>query len=222
MNGQFVDNKYSRCYARLIERARCRVVSSGSLFEWHHVLPKSLGGAKLERVALSFKEHFFAHLLLTKFTHGEAHRKMNFALASMARSNGKTRGLPTSRQFDIARRAWRDALLGRRRNPFSQSTREKMSESAKRRATPGQMSRVASHLRGFKHTTEVRANMSAAKSGEKNPMYGKAVSEETRAKRRAAQQGKTHSEETKAKMRAAHARRRTELLWTDSSKPSQP
>jgi plasmid stability protein len=45
--------------------------------------------------------------------------------------------------------------------------------------------------------------MSAARSGENNPNYGKTHSAETRAKMRAAQTGKTFSAETRAKLRAA-------------------
>ena len=60
---------------------------------------------------------------------------------------------------------------------------------------------------GKKLSEETRAKLSlnhADFSGKENPMYGKAHSEETRAKMSAARKGKKLSEETRAKMSTAH------------------
>ena len=55
---------------------------------------------------------------------------------------------------------------------------------------------------------EHRANLSAAKKGENNPMYGKTHTEEAKAKiseNHVGMLGKTHTEETKAKISEVHA-----------------
>lgn len=53
-------------------------------------------------------------------------------------------------------------------------------------------------------TDETRVKMSEANTGEKNPFYGKAHSEDTREKISASHCGKTHSEETKVKISVAN------------------
>jgi len=60
-------------------------------------------------------------------------------------------------------------------------------------------------LYGKTHSAEARAKMSAAKMGEKSPWYGKKLSAETRAKISAAKAGKTFSTEHRAKLSAAKA-----------------
>jgi group I intron endonuclease len=56
---------------------------------------------------------------------------------------------------------------------------------------------------GAKHSTETIANMSLAKTGENNPMFGKNLTVETKARISEANKGKTASAETKAKLSKA-------------------
>jgi len=53
--------------------------------EWHHILPKSMGGSnrKINKVALTGREHFIAHLLLVRCTVKPARLKMVRALVRM-------------------------------------------------------------------------------------------------------------------------------------------
>ena len=62
----FIDNKYTRVYYSIIDRAKTRSISSYT--EKHHIIPRSLGGtdAKENLVPLTAREHFICHLLLTK------------------------------------------------------------------------------------------------------------------------------------------------------------
>lgn len=62
--------------------------------------------------------------------------------------------------------------------------------------------RIEYHFGSF--SEETRARMSATKLGEKHPMYGKHLSDETRAKLSVAHLGKHHTEETIANLSALH------------------
>jgi len=79
--------RYENIYNRLMERAKNRVLSTDILIEVHHILPKSMGGSNhLDNlVSLTLKEHFIAHLLLTKVYPNEP--KMIKAFLIMCRKN---------------------------------------------------------------------------------------------------------------------------------------
>lgn len=88
----FIDNKYTHIYYKIIERAKSRTIFDYK--EKHHIIPKSLGGnnSKENIVALTAREHFICHLLLTKMTTGEARSKMSLAvfyLTGKGKSNRK-------------------------------------------------------------------------------------------------------------------------------------
>lgn len=76
----FIMNKYYKWYNKIIDKASSR--TSLIIKEKHHIIPRSLGGdnSKSNLVNLTPKEHYVCHLLLTKFTVGDAKRKMSYAL----------------------------------------------------------------------------------------------------------------------------------------------
>jgi len=80
----FIENKYTRHYYLLVNRAKNRQVDNIS-YQKHHIVPKSLGGnnSKDNLVKLTLREHYVAHLLLTKMTVGEARKKMCLAFFCM-------------------------------------------------------------------------------------------------------------------------------------------
>lgn len=83
----FLDNKYTKIYFALIKnRQNEKIIKEECYCETHHIIPKSLGGDNTitNLVNLSPREHFIAHLLLTKMTAGEENIKMNWALHRMA------------------------------------------------------------------------------------------------------------------------------------------
>jgi hypothetical protein len=75
-------------YDKLMKRAIGRVYIKG-LHERHHIIPKSMGGSNKKEniVCLTYKEHFLAHWLLTKFAEGKDKIKMLHALAMMSNKN---------------------------------------------------------------------------------------------------------------------------------------
>ena len=76
----FINNKYTCVYNRIIDRAKSRLISCYT--EKHHIIPRSLGGSNNSAniVALTAREHFICHLLLTRMTQGEDKKKMVFAV----------------------------------------------------------------------------------------------------------------------------------------------
>ena len=87
----FKDNKYTRIYYQLIDkRKNDRLLKEDVYCESHHIIPKSLGGSNEpdNLVNLLPREHFLAHLLLTKMViDQEDIVKMNWALHKMCYSS---------------------------------------------------------------------------------------------------------------------------------------
>jgi hypothetical protein len=77
----FIDNKYTKCYYRIILRAQFRTDLTDTYIEKHHIIPKSLGGSnrKDNLVKLTAREHFICHRLLPKMTFGSYKKKMLYA-----------------------------------------------------------------------------------------------------------------------------------------------
>lgn len=87
----FKDNKYTRIYYQLVGRRKTDKLSKEDVYcESHHIIPKSLGGNNEpdNLVNLLPREHFLAHLLLTKMVvNQEDAIKMNWALHKMCYSS---------------------------------------------------------------------------------------------------------------------------------------
>lgn len=79
----FIDNKYTTWYNSIINQAKQRIISG--YVEKHHIIPKSFGGSnkKENLVALTAREHYICHLLLTKMVNGKYRAKMLYALSLM-------------------------------------------------------------------------------------------------------------------------------------------
>lgn len=75
----FIKNKYFKWYLNLaIKIINENRTYNSDFHEYHHLLPYSFGG--LTTLPYTFKEHYIAHLLLTKFTKGIDKGKMTFSL----------------------------------------------------------------------------------------------------------------------------------------------
>lgn len=190
----YIDNKYSRCYFRLVERARGRVRAAG--MERHHIEPRSLGGSNASEnlVLLTYREHFLAHWLLTRMTEWDARRKMNFALGCLKRAGKWHTGRAiTSWQYERAKRAYLEATRGR---TLTASTKERMRVAALNRGD-AYAAKMSALKTGGKLSAETKAKLSAA---------NKAISPAKRAAMDAARRacGYRHSAEALAKMKAAH------------------
>ena len=159
---------YAKHYERLIHRARIRALSGYS--ERHHVVPKCLGGSNSRQniVRLKREEHYIAHLLLVKMY--PDHKGLLWSAICMAANNkhqprsnklygwlrrrfastvaGWNRGVKAT---DEARAKMSAAKLGKKRDPFSEETKQRISFASKGKA------KSAQH----------RASLSAARKGRK-------------------------------------------------------
>lgn len=144
----FKENKYTNTYYNLISTAAEKDRSkSENYYESHHIIPRSLGGSneKSNLVLLTPREHYIAHLLLTKMCEGNFKYKMIWALHVL--TFAKDQKL-YSRSYDLVRRLhaknmkfnhpsynpdsdWSDKV--------SRSTKEIWAKSPKRRILVGKV-----------------------------------------------------------------------------------
>jgi hypothetical protein len=82
----FKSGFYKNIYESIIYKAQNRMKKEGIYYENHHIIPSSLGGTnnKENIVALTAREHFICHYLLTKITINPEHKsKMIWAFFMM-------------------------------------------------------------------------------------------------------------------------------------------
>lgn len=211
-------NKYSQWYSNLIHKAKSRKLENTIYKESHHIIPKSLGGddSPNNLVELTLREHYVAHLLLSKMYEGEAARKMYCALWLMLLQE-KRKG---SRIFEMYRQKYIDNFL--KTQVVTEETKQKISKNTKGKPKSKTEKLLADWERrkllnlginnpmfGRKHSAETKKKIAKkAKNrimseetrlkisisnkgkklpegqnvGERNPMFGKKQSEETRRK----------------------------------------
>ena len=197
----FIENKYYRCYLRIIDNAKNRILDKDGYVEKHHILPKSMGGSNKKEniIALTAKEHYVCHVLLTKCTTVYYLKLMRYALGKFIQSNKYQKRNFTARQYQNIRES---ISLARTGTTFSDESKKKMSNSAKNRIPWNK------GLKGvIVHSKESNLKRS-------NTLKGRPISEEQKNKisnskigKPSGMIGKSHSEETKQKMREAFLRR---------------
>jgi hypothetical protein len=160
---EFIDNKYTRIYHSIVKNAQQRTLSKDIYTERHHIIPQSfyksrsttgwLTGdynSKKNLVALTAREHFICHMLLTKMTSGTAHFKMANALQRLAFSKRSSEYM-TARKYEYIQKTRSNAMKGR---PYSLETREKIRQGNLKRAptsdvTRAKLSAAAKRRKGF-------------------------------------------------------------------------
>lgn len=187
----FLDNKYRRWHDAIIERARRRG-PVGEYTERHHVVPKSMGGDKApgNLVALTFREHFLVHWLLTKFVNPYNRYKMLMALCRMGQNHLRPERLVSGWRYARARKAARERTV-------SEETKEKLKASLK--------------VRGYRPSEEMKRHLSKMSKGNTN-WVGRKHTEESKRKMSATKKGKPASEKMVAAARKAGAARRGKSL----------
>lgn len=138
----FINNKYTKIYYAIIEKAKT-INRLDEYTEKHHIIPKSLGGSneKDNLVALTGREHFICHILLTKMLEGPLRKKMIFAAWAMAtlRRPDQYRYKLTARQYETLRKEFVNQLTGSKSSrtsaDFTPEWRENLSKAKKGKQT---------------------------------------------------------------------------------------
>jgi hypothetical protein len=194
----FIDNKYTRIYFSIIEKARCRSIQSYT--EKHHIIPKSLGGDNSPEnlINLTAREHFICHRLLVKMTSGDNKRKMSWAVRRMMTGSNKyhQRYKINSKKYDFLRKHNNKIIKGWH---HSAETKERLSKV----------------LKGRVFSKESIEKMSASRKGKKKPHHiadrlrtqnlGKPMSESSKKKLSNSLKGRKISDEAKYNMSLNHA-----------------
>ena len=228
-----IQNKYYQWYQNLVTKAKNRTLDSNVYQEKHHITPKCFGGNNLSTnlVTLTLREHYIAHLLLSKMYDGEAKRKMMYALWRMLLQE-KSRG---SRTFEIYRQQYIEVSL--KTQIITDEFRQKVSKGTtgvkktitqkvldKNERQKLEMAGSGNPMYGKKQTDDTkllmskkrkeyfsnpenRKNHSIIKTGSKHSDSSKEKMSKDRAGEKNAMFGKKHSEETRKKISEAGKRR---------------
>jgi len=100
-NYEFLDNKYTKWYIKIVENALLRTQTYNAYVEKHHIIPRSFGGidGPSNLVTLFAREHYIVHLLLPKMVNGNNKYKMQVALWNMM-AKSKNRYIPNNKQYE--------------------------------------------------------------------------------------------------------------------------
>jgi len=212
---KFIEDKYSRCYERLILKAKERK-DPGGYSEQHHIIPRSFGGDNSidNLVLLTAKEHYIAHALLWKmnFIDDAFHSKMSYALRLMIFGAGTKKQLRNykchSRIYESVRIEFsknHSSNMSGKNNPFygkthSYETLEKIKQTKKATGNWGGNNRT-----NYSISQKTKEKISVANKGRTWDKMFSAEELILRKKKRAIEtslrnKGKTLSQETKHKI----------------------
>ena len=175
----YLDNKYTRIYYSLIDRAKSRGFGSKKAakshlgyVETHHIIPRSLGGnnSKSNLVYLTAREHFICHLLLIKMTVGEQRQKMIFAVSNFKnrKKDKKSDYKISSRTYEIIRRIVSSELsqINKGKTAWNKGIPQDEETNKKRSLA----------LSGIPHTEEHRKNNSLSRKDKKRTYSEEGIS----------------------------------------------
>lgn len=152
--------------------------------EMHHIVPRSLEGSDKNDnlVLLLAREHFIAHMLLTKMTSGSDQIKMAYAANIMmsAARQYQHRYMPVSKIHAMLREQFSkvhsDSQSGKK---LTDEHKKKISEGLKgRKDSESTVQKRANSNRGKKRTEEQRKKMSEAQKSSKRTLWTDAQKEE--------------------------------------------
>ena len=171
--------RYELWYNTLINKAKNRQLNGYS--EKHHIIPKSMGGSndKTNLVKLTAREHYIAHLLLTKFTQGDCRKKMIRAFVCLR--NWKNKNRKGDYRFN-------SRLYDKLRNEYAEIARE---NSINKEFSLERRKNISKALTGKKLSPE---HIEAIRKAKKN------ISQETKDKISKANKGRIVSLEARRKL----------------------
>jgi len=195
------ENKYSKWYTDLIEKAQSRVLPKDVYTEKHHIIPKAWGGIdkKINLVRLTAREHYMAHAFLWKMSVGEGfHNKMVHAFNAMSIMKDGSYNKPgykiNSRLFQSVRLE-RIAHLRTLKGPLSPAYGKKQNVSEEGKLNrkkaqeefwndPERVARRNENLRKAQQTPEAIAKRKALADSKRGIRRDPAIIEKSASKRR--------------------------------------
>jgi len=188
---------YIKLYNSITERARGRWKVQG-IHEHHHIIPVCIGGSDYRDniVALTIREHYLCHWLLTKIY--PSNSSLIFAFNMMHVSNGYQINRGHSRRYSYLR-----AKLAAAMSKVQSGRIFINKDCINKRIMPDELDAYLAegwvtgryiteeHIRSNRsvqrkgkkiHTTEYKKRLSVASSGKNNSFYGKSHSAETKKK----------------------------------------
>jgi len=193
-------NKYKTWYNNIINNARNRVTEGYT--ELHHIIPSSLGGTDDadNLVALTAREHFICHILLTKFTTGQDRNKMLHAVIVMKGKNKKQSRYFNSRLYETVRKAYAEKRSVEQQGTGNSYYGKKHSAETRAKMSAAKKGTYVPWNKGIARTEEERRNISLSRKGQPSPKKGKP--------------GKVWTAEQRAKMEDIYTKG-TYTWWTD-------
>jgi hypothetical protein len=193
----FLNNKYTKIYYQIIDRAKSRPKPS-EYTEKHHIIPKCAGGK--ETVVLTFKEHWVCHHLLLKMVTGKLLGKMFYAFMKIGQISPKQKEkrIVNSKMFErikisniVSCSGKNSPLYKKKRKPFTEETKCKMGkwQIGRKISEESKEKNRQKHL-GKKVSEETKEKISKTLKGRISPNKGKKFSEETKRRMSLAHLGK--------------------------------
>jgi hypothetical protein len=173
---------YLKLYNRLIASRKLmnRRKGNGFYYESHHIIPISIGGEDINynKVLLTGKEHFLAHLLLVEIYSGTSKMKMWHALNCMLR----IKSTPARLEFKISAKQYdrikieiaKISSILHKGKPKTENHLQNQKGFKKRQETIDKMLKTRSE-RNYKHSDETKAKIKFKRQFQK--INGKKIAE---------------------------------------------
>jgi len=193
----YLQNKYTRWYYNIIQRAKSRKSTTDVYIEKHHIVPRSLGGDNQQEniVSLTAKEHFICHMLLVKMTTGKSKRSMAYAAWQMTNIDSRQRYSPTSRIYSLLKKNLSETYKG--------------------------VPKTKIHWLGKSHSAQTKTLQSTIKKSSNNPMWGKKHKEKSKETISEKQKGIPKPKFVCSKCQATVGGMSNLLRWHEDNCPSQ-
>jgi hypothetical protein len=211
-------------YTEFIENilnTRGRFNCGDEYHERHHIIPKCMNGTNEENnlIDLFAREHFIAHKLLAKENPDNDGLVYGWICMAFMKNDYQERYEITAEEYESLKKIQSELQRGRKRDPITEETRNKMSLAQKARfENPNERQKYKEMLSGENanfygkhHSEETKRKQSESKKGKLNPNFGKHYSEAERkhlsellSGENNPMYGKHLSEETRKKLSQAH------------------
>jgi hypothetical protein len=193
---------YKKIHDNIIERAKHRIVQPNIKLATHHILPKCMNGNNDQNnlVRLTFREHCLIHLLLVKIYPSQY--KLVYAAWMMYTKLKKLKSSYNSKVFEklsiLFCKIQSETHKGIKNHFFgkhhTKESKQKISDIKIKQGC------IPPNRKGSSLSSDAKKRISEKMSGEKNPNFGKHLSEEHKQKLREFRIDKKLSIETKQKI----------------------